>query len=282
MCIPRFDVNLQEILFKMVFLKRILYFISNYKFTLLAAIVIVLSVFVWQFDEKKNHKQLSAKRSIKIIDCNRELYATAPIESHRKLNDNNDLQLLHAQANGLKNIYISNQAFEEDSAKLVEQHQLIGLKDNPLYHLKDLTHSYPYTTPEMAKLLNDIGLLFQEKMRKKNKDHFRLLVSSALRTHESQGSLSSRNRNAHTQSTHLYGATIDITYKEYFNILADSLEQNAYAADALRETMLDMREQCRLVVVRERRQACYHFTVVNCDPGRVPKDSISVHPLVMH
>lgn len=267
---------------KMLFTKRLIqYFIFNYKYTLLAAIVIVLSSLVWLFDKKDEHNPLSAKKNIEIFDCNRELYANVPIESHRKLNDDNDVQLLHAQANGLKNIYISNQAFEEDSALLVEQHQLVRLRNNPLYHIKDLTHSYPYTTPEMAKLLNDIGLLFREKMRNKNKDHFRLMISSALRTNESQGNLSSRNRNAHTQSTHLYGATIDITYKEYFNAQADSLEQNAYAADALRETMLDMREQCRLVVVRERRQACYHFTVVNCDPGRVPRDSISTHPLVM-
>ncbi len=264
----------------MAFLKRIIYFISTHKFTLLIGLAIVLSSFIWTSDREITH--YSEKKNIEIIDCNRELYATAPIESHRKLNDDNDIQLLHAQANGLTNIYISNQAFEEDSAMLAQRYELVRLKNNPLYHIKELTHSYPYTTPEMAKLLNDIGLLFREKMRQKNKDHFRLLISSALRTNESQGSLSSGNRNAHTQSTHLYGATIDITYKEYFNVRADSLEQNAYAADALRETMLDMREQCRLVVVRERRQACYHFTVVNCDSGKVPLDSISTNPLIIH
>ena len=37
-----------------------------------------------------------------ITDCDRSLYATAPIAPTRKLKDQNDVQLLHAQANGLR------------------------------------------------------------------------------------------------------------------------------------------------------------------------------------
>lgn len=257
-------------------------FILNHKLTLFLSILIVLSVFIWNSEKRNVHIEAYHNQNLEVFDCDRQLYSSAPVKSQRKLNDNNDLQLLHAQANGLKNIYIFNHSFEADSAKLVAENVLVRLKNNPLYHIKKLTHSYPYTTPEMAQLLNDIGFHFREKLRKKNQDHFRFLITSALRTNESQGSLTSRNRNATTLSSHLYGATIDITYKEFFNIQTDAIEQNYLAADALRETMLDMREQCRLVAVRERRQACYHFTVVNCDPAKIPQDSISTKTLIMY
>lgn len=264
------------------FIEKTTYFLHTYKFSLLGAVIIVISgVFLALFVNNRYQYKILYK-NLNTIDCNRALYATAPIEPQRRLNDDNDVQLLHAQANGLKKIYISNQSFVEDSTKLVRQNILVRLKNNPLYHLKDLTHSYPYTTPEMAQLLSDIGLMFRQKLKEKEKDHYRILITSALRTAETQGNLSTRNRNAHSHSTHLYGATIDITYKDFYNTKTDKIEQNIYPADALRETMLELREQCRLVVVRERRQACYHFTVVNCDPTKVPQDSITHVPLYLY
>lgn len=263
--------------------QKIYFFFRTYKFSLLGAFAIIASGLLLAIISKKNHRIKSPEYgNLEIIDCNRALYSTIPITSQRKLNDDNDTHLLHAQANGLQRIYISNQSFEEDSALLVRQNCLVRLNNNPLYHLKDLTHSYPYATPETAQLLNDIGLLFRQKLREVGKDHYRLLITSALRTNETQSNLSSRNRNAHTQSAHLYGTTIDITYKEFYNTKTGLMEQSHYPADALRKTMLDMREQCRLVVVRERRQACYHFTVVNCDPAKIPQDSISSVPLFIY
>ncbi|MFV0390653.1 MAG: DUF5715 family protein [Paludibacteraceae bacterium] len=239
----------------------------------------MMSVFLIQVKSGKNAKENTVEENIETINCNRALYATAPIVPQRKLIDDNDLQLLHAQANGLKSIYINNQSFIHDSATLVRQGRLVKLSDNPLYNLKELTHSYPYVTPEMAQLLNDIGLLFRSKLRERNQEYYRMLITSALRTNEAQSSLSRRNRNATEVSTHLFGTTVDITYKDFFNTRTDSIEQNHYAAQALRETMLDMREQCRLLVVREKRQACYHFTVVNCDPAKLPQDSVSKQAL---
>ncbi len=191
------------------------------------------------------------------------------------MNDKNDIQNIHAQANGLKDIYISNASFEADSAQLASNHILVRLRNNRLYHVKELTHSYPYVTPEMADLLNTIGMHFYEKIKKKNLGYYRFLVTSALRTNETQQDLTSRNSNASTQSAHLYGATVDITYKEFYNVNTRTIEQNYLAADALRETMLDLREQCLLLVVRERRQAVYHFTVVNCDPAKASAEQIT-------
>ena len=242
-------------------------FIKLYKKPLILASGLVLGtvLFIFISEQCKHHQEEHMKSKV-ITDCDRSLYATAPIAPTRKLKDQNDLQLLHAQANGLKNVYISNASFEADSARLAKEQILIHLHDNPSYRVKEMTHSYPYTTPEMGDLLNDINFLFQEKMKDTKQDKYLFRVTSGLRTNETQQDLTSRNSNASTQSAHLFGATLDVSYKEFYNVTKDTIEANFYAAEALRETMEDLREQCRMVIVRERRQACYHFTVVVCAP----------------
>ncbi len=217
--------------------------------------------------KKPNIKQESAAIH-SIIECDRSLYATAGIEPLRKINDLNEIQNEHARLNGIP-AYETNEEFINDSARLAKEMVLVRIKDNPLYHIKKLTHSYPYCTPETADLLNTIGITFQEKMREKNAGNYRVIVTSVLRTVEFQNQLMRRNRNASTESAHYFGTTIDITYREFYNVDSGEPEHSYQAAEALRETMLDLREQCRLLVVRERRQPVYHFTVVNCDPVKV-------------
>lgn len=255
---------------------RLKFLISHYKFTLIGAFAILLSAVFIALLTQNDNKSLARKKSRpEIVDCDRRLFATAPITPERFLNDKNDIQNIHAQINGLERIYINNASFVADSANLAREHVLIRLKDNRFYHVKDLTHSFPYATPEMVDLLNEIGNRFYLKLKEKNLGYYRFLVTSALRTNESQSDLSSRNRNASSQSAHLYGATIDITYKEFFNVKSKAVEQHHLVADALKQVMLDLREECRLLVVRERRQAVYHFTVVNCDPTKSTPDNMT-------
>ena len=257
------------------FIDSVKFFITRYKSALSGALLIIVSAIIISRISDELHPDRIKDLYPEIVDCDRSKYATAPITARRLMNDKNDIQNIHAQANGLKDIYISNASFVEDSARLASEHILVRLKNNRLYHVKELTHSYPYATPEMADLLNTIGMHFYRKIKEKILGYYRFLVTSALRTNETQQDLTSRNSNASTQSAHLYGATVDITYKEFYNANTGNIEQNYLVADALRETMLDLREQCLLLVVRERRQAVYHFTVVNCDPAKAPAEQIT-------
>ncbi len=258
--------------FNKIFQKTRVYF-AIYKYPLFALIIILILILL--IPKKRESKQTENKKIVPTLyDCDRSKYATAPITTERTLKDLNDIQNIHAMRNGLENIYLSNAAFIEDSARVAKEHILIKIKDNRYLIVKDLTHSFPYATPETVELLNVIGELFLQKLQEKKLGYYRFLVTSALRTTETQEHLLKRNRNASTQSAHLYGATIDITYKEFFNVKTGELEQSYLVGEALRETMLDLREQCRLLVVRERKQAVYHFTVVNCDPTRAPKDAL--------
>lgn len=263
-----FDKRMNKLFIRAsAFLKQYKYIVS---FLLLAVSVIVLLFVIVKSIKAKHQKRV---KTYQVVHCDRSKYATVPIESVRLMNDKNDVQLLHAQANGLEKCYTSNRSFVEDSDKLVAEQLLVHIKNNPLYRIKNLTHSYPFVTPEMADLLNEIATVFHAKLEEKGIGHYLFYITSALRTTEFQQELTGRNRNAANTSAHLYGATVDITYKEYFNTHTALPEQNYAVGDALRETMLDLRKACRLVVVRERRQACYHFTVVNCDPKKIPHRS---------
>lgn len=242
-------------------------FILLYKKPIILAFGIIFGSWLIVKYTGQNTKKEIIKHEI--IDCDRSKYATQPISPSNLLNDKNDIQLLHAQTNGLKRPYYSNAEFEADSAKLHKDFILIPISNCTFYHLKELTHSHPYVVPEMADLLNEIGYIFKSKLKEKNQDEFRFLITSALRTAESQENLSKRNRNASTQSAHLFGTTVDISYKEFFNVKKDTIESSAEAIAAMTETLQELREQCKVLVVRERHQACFHMTVVKCDARKV-------------
>lgn len=225
------------------------------------------------YNTKTELSELNEKNVERFIEGNfyRSSFATAPISPSRKLSDNNELQLMHAMANGLIEPYKSNCSFEIDSTLLIEKGILIRIIDNPLYRIKELTHSYPYVTPSMAQLLNTIGQRFKKKMEKYGQQYsnYSVMVTSALRTMQTQNTLNRFNSNAADLSAHIYGTTVDISYRDFYNSTSNVIVRDANAIQALTEVMQDLRQECQLVVKKERKQACFHFTVVDIDPQRI-------------
>lgn len=191
-----------------------------------------------------------------------KIEATAPITPTTELKDNNDMQLLHARANGLEMPYISNENFEEDSAQMVSDKKLVHLSSNPLYYIKEMDYSYPFVVPAMASLLDSIGTLFQQNLPDDKRNQLRFVITSGLRTNETQQNLGRHNRNATTVSTHLFGTTVDISYRVFYDTKTDTLISDYAATQALTKTMQALRYECKLATVRERHQACFHTTVV--------------------
>ncbi|MDD3320045.1 MAG: DUF5715 family protein [Paludibacter sp.] len=206
------------------------------------------------------------KIAFKINDCDHVRWANAPISPSKKLNDLNEAHLLHAEKNGLKHPFVSNEDFESKIEDYKRRFILTEVTDNKFYQLKSLTHSYPYLIPEAVDMLNEIGYRFQERLTEKKYKKYRFRITSLLRSEETQNKLSHRNSNATAHSAHLYGTTVDISYKNFLNAKNDSVESSWEGIQALTKVLVDMREECRLLVVRERKQACFHITVVVCKP----------------
>ena len=215
------------------------------------------------------HNREEKKPEIKRIgyaECDHILYANAPISPSKVLNDKNDIHLIHASRNGVQP-FASNEDFENRRPDLVEMNRLVLLESNEHFKIKKLTHSHPYLTPDAAEMVNEIARRFNEKIKEYKVDEYRIMLTSLLRTEETQTKLSRRNINAtKSQSAHLFGTTIDISYKDFYNVKKDTVEQNWEAIQALTKVLVEMRQECKILGVRERKQSCFHLTVVVCDP----------------
>jgi len=201
-----------------------------------------------------------------ISDCNHVMYANAPINPCKKLNDSNEVQMVHALKNGLKKPLNSKADFYAKCDSLKRQSILFEVTDSKFYQLKELKYSLPFLIPEAIDMLNEIGYRFQEKLKEKKQNYYRFRITSLLRTEEDQSKLHHHNGNAAEHSTHLYGTTVDISYKNFYNTQKDSIESSFEAVQALTKVLVDMRQECRLLAVRERHQSCFHITVVVCQP----------------
>lgn len=241
-------------------------FIRKNKKTLVPIFIILtcLSIYIYKSNSHKNSDK-NTKKSSYLIDCSGlDIPDSVKVLPTMVLNDKNDVHLAYAKVAGLKKLYISNQEFEEECDEAVKEQTLVKIDDNPLYYVKKLRHSYPYVIPEMGDLLNEIAYRFKKNLPEKLKNDFRFVITSGLRTNETQQDLSKYNRNASATSAHLFGTTVDISYKDFFSAKQDTLVQDWEALQALTKTMQQLRMECRFVSVRERRQACFHTTLVVC------------------
>ncbi|HLP05269.1 MAG TPA: DUF5715 family protein [Paludibacter sp.] len=212
---------------------------------------------------KKNNQP---DKKFQFSDCDRVRFANMPISPCEKLNDLNEIHLLHAQRNGITP-FCSNREFDAKIGDYEKRYILVKVTDSRFYQLKSLSHSLPYLIPEAVDMLNEIGYRFQEQLVEKKYHNYRFRITSLLRTLETQGKLCHRNRNATEHSAHLYGTTVDISYKNFYSTEKDTIEASYEAVQTLTKVLSEMRKECRLLVVRERKQACFHITVVCCKPG---------------
>ena len=199
-----------------------------------------------------------------VSNCDPVHYANIPIAPSNKLNDKNDIHLLNAQKNGLKKPFATNADFDDEIGDYVRRSILVEVVDNPLYQLKNLTSSRPYLIPEAVDLLNEIGYRFQTELKEKKYKNYRFRITSLLRTEEDQNKLTHRNSNATEHSAHLYGTTFDISYKDFCRVDNDSIESRYETVQTLTNVLVKMREECKFLAVRERKQSCFHITVVVC------------------
>ena len=61
-------------------------------------------------------------------------------------------------------------------------------------------------------------------------------------------------------SAHYYGTTFDIAYDKYdYN---NQSYQNPKIEAILEKTLKELREECRMMIIRESSNKCFHITVV--------------------
>ena len=238
--------------------------LKNYLLIAFAFLVLLIIYFI--FNNKAEQKSQNAN-SISYAECDHTKYATAPISVAKVLNDNNDAHLIHAQANGLKTFFATNDDFEMQKDSLLKNNLLLKLEDNDTYKIKPLRHSHPYLVPVAVEMVNEIARRFHKKLEDKEMTKYKFYLTSLLRTEETQRRLSRSNVNATNHTAHYYGTTIDISYKDFYDTQTGETVQNAKLVSLLTDVLVQMRKECKILAVRERKQACFHITVVACNPN---------------
>ena len=179
-----------------------------------------------------------------------------PSTYERYFNDMQDKHKASALKNGLEP-FASRAEIEAQYKKLHRSRKLVHIATNPKYIVRDLTHSSPYVVPKVEELLDDIAEAFQKKTQSK----CRFVVTSELRTEEDIKKLKRVNGNASSASCHCNATTIDISYVRFGE---DPVKQRSdyELRMALAQTLHELRKAGRCHVKIERKQYCYHITVI--------------------
>jgi hypothetical protein len=164
---------------------------------------------------------------------------------------------------------------------LEREGRLVPLGDSTAYWvLRDMDHSVPYVTPDARAMLTELGRRFHARLDRLGLPRYRMKVTSALRTDETQAELRKINSYAsRTVSAHEFGTTIDVSH-ERFAVPADPRPEGSAALGLEREMLeevgkeqakvlqaelgraiAEMRDQRALHVMMENMQPVYHMTV---------------------
>lgn len=173
--------------------------------------------------------------------------------------DQNDIQLVAAQKNGVKPV--------KDRAEAEKRKdELVYVGSNPYFFIDKAKTSIPYLVPSASVLLQDIGRVFFDSLQVKGIPLHKIIVTSVLRTQYDVAKLTKRNANAKQNSCHQYATTFDICYNRYKNIEdPEGPERRMVTNDTLKwvlsEVLNDIRKNERCYIKYEKKQSCYHITV---------------------
>lgn len=167
-------------------------------------------------------------------------------------NDSNYVQLTAARQKGIDPHSLGDPAKND---------KLVLLQSTEWYHVDTMYHARPYLIPEASLLLQYIGERFQQLMDENypEKGKYRIIVTSALRTEESEQKLKRVNRNATDTSCHIYGTTFDLSAQRYrFENQCDTVVD--YCKQMLAQVLYELRYE-GLCYVKYERRSCFHITI---------------------
>jgi len=169
-----------------------------------------------------------------------------------RFDDVNDTHLTAARNHGIKPVS------SRDNLKTKHLTKIVTCDE---YKIGNLTHSVPYLTESSAHLLKEIGIRFQQELKKQGIKKHRIIITSVLRTKEDISKLRKVNGNASGNSAHQYATTFDITYVRYDRqSIWGKSTKNEQLANILGKVLSELRNEGRCYIKYERKQRCFHIT----------------------
>lgn len=169
------------------------------------------------------------------------------------LNDSNAKQLEAAQRIGIEPV-------EDIRSAYRTKRPIIKIVSCADYEVDDLKHSLPFLVPEAAKLLADIGKNFNDSLKVRGGEGYKIKVTSLLRTPHTVKKLRRVNVNATDVSTHKFATTFDISYTKFHKYGDGEEIHDGDLKNLLAEILNNMRTEGKCYVKFERHTSCFHVT----------------------
>lgn len=169
------------------------------------------------------------------------------------LNDSNATQLEAAERLGIQPIGDIRGAYHT-------KRPVVKIESGEEYEVDELKHSLPFLVPEAARLLSDIGRSFNDSLKSRGGEGYRIKVTSLLRTPQTVKKLRKVNINATEVSTHQYATTFDISYTKFHKYGVGPDIHDGDLKNLLAEILYNLREKGRCYVKFERHTSCFHIT----------------------
>ncbi len=128
---------------------------------------------------------------------------------------------------------------------------LVKLITNNDYSIRKMDHSRPLVLPKVSSFLNDLTKEYKQQL--KDLKYVPFEITSATRSKRTVRQLIGNNVNAITNSAHLKGKTIDISYLKF--------SSNTEQLNCFIKAVKNLQDQNRCFVKFERAQGCLHITV---------------------
>lgn len=167
-------------------------------------------------------------------------------------NDSNYVQLSAARHCGINPHTLTDPSLSDE---------LVPIASTDLYQVDTMYHAVPYLVPEAALLVHYITLRFRELMAEHypSMKGYKCVLTSALRTEESERRLRRVNRNATDTSCHIYGTTFDLSAQRF-----EAPDGRDTVVEPCRQMLALALYEIRyegLCYVKYERGSCFHITL---------------------
>lgn len=227
----------------------------RYKYIILV-VVLLLLVGVASFVVVKNmqkEEEIPAPAETYYITVEKDIKTNFKGSYQRIFSDKNNLHLDAADIYGISPEDI-------DIASDTLSGKLEYVETCEYYAIDDLTHSHPYLVPHAKARLDELGKAFCDSLASRGGGSYRFIVTSVLRQRSDIKKLRRRNRNSTENSAHLYGTTVDITYRRFDKYNPQFIIQDIDLKLLLAEILQNFKNEGKCYVKYEVKQGCFHIT----------------------
>ena len=125
--------------------------------------------------------------------------------------------------------------------------------------LDTFQYSYAFLTPYAAKILEEIGAVFEDSLAQSPLKGCRLIVTSMTRTKHTVAKLVRKNRTAVKRSPHLNGNSFDISFSRFSASKSLSTVEKKYLQTVIAQILVRFKKDIKIWVTHEVREECLHI-----------------------